>query len=185
MKFTQIASRASLLVGIMGFAGTLFAGSIPISGQAGDNFYSIQLRGISFDAGGENVAVTIYDYTDDFGAFGSITITNTDTSAVVFSNVYDNSCLCFGVGSYTDEATFELAPGNYSVTESAHEFSSASVLFGGTTEASAGYFNGAPDPSFNTDFSIPATVPEPASSALIVLGMGALGIWRRKAVHCA
>lgn len=189
MTPTQVAVRLSLLAGFMGLAGTLTAGPIgvPITGQDGCCFYSVQLRGVSFDANGENVAVTTWDYTDDFSAYASITITDTDTSAIVFSDTYDNACNCYGIGGYTDQAFFELPFGNYSVNEYGWEFSQAAVLYGSTVESAGGYFyNESAD--FTGDFTVTAGTagtPEPASAALIVLGLGAFGVFRRKAAHRA
>jgi hypothetical protein len=189
MTFTQIAVRLSLLAGFMGFAGTLFAGPIgvPVTGQDGCCFYSIQLRGVSFDANGENVAVTTWDYTDDTSAYGSITITDTDTSATVFSNTYYNACDCYGAGVFTDQALFELAPGNYSVNEYGYEYSQAAVFYGSTIESAGGWWNGG-SADFTQSFTVTAATaatPEPASAALIVLGLGAFGVFRRKAAHRA
>jgi len=171
-----------LLVGLLAFSGLVFAEDVPIAAQASGGFYSIQLRGTSVDSGGENVAVTLYDNTDDTSAFASITITDTDTSTVAYANTFDNNCLCFGVNSLTDVATFELAPGDYSVTETAHEYSEASVFYGSTNEASAGWFYNVPDPTYTTDFTVTAATPEPASFALLGAGLTFLGFRARKLI---
>ncbi len=129
----MISSRIVLLVCLLSMGGLLFAGtitSVPIADQKADGFWGLQFRGVSFDASGENVAVTLWVNTGDSAANGAITVTNTDTSTVVFSQNYWNTSGYFGLQYLDDVAAFHLSPGNYSVTLTAREFSRASVIYG-------------------------------------------------------
>jgi hypothetical protein len=129
----------------------------------------------------EQVEVDVYDSTDDNTAYLSLDITDVTTSTTLFNQTYDNTCVCFGVGSLTDEADFTLPYADLlQITETGYEFTRADVIYGSTVEDAEGWFYTPNPASFSTEVSITSPTPEPASIILTALGVVGFIFYRRR-----
>lgn len=116
------------------------------------SFYSLQLRGISKDCTSELVEVYVYDMTYDSSAYGSITITDLDTSTVLFSKTYGDCGTYDSPGSLAD--TFNLPVNKpLKIDYSGEEFSRAAFLLGNEVVAAGGSWNGV-YPTYSTVITI-------------------------------
>ncbi|TPQ28349.1 autotransporter domain-containing protein [Methylomonas koyamae] len=136
------------------------AAALPDSAPVSSEFYSLQLYGLGFEAGGQRAGVHIYDHTFDAAAFGFLSIVNANTSQTIFSRTYGD------YGNFTTAGTFSenfllpyATPLNISIN--GREFSNMSILIGGQVVASGGSFNGQ-FPSYSTSLTI--TEPDPQAN---------------------
>lgn len=133
------------------------AASLPTAPQTSAEFYSLQLRGLNFEAGGQLAEVFIYDDTFDAAAFGSISIVNADTQQSVFSANYGDYGGFQNPGTFSESFLLPYAT-PLNITISGQEFSNMSIIYGGQSVASGGTFNGQ-FPSFNTSLTIDDPLP--------------------------
>jgi len=169
MKSRMLLLVAAPLLGIL-VAGTVFA-AVPFSTQRSLSFYSMQLRGVSFAPGGQNVEIFVYDQTFDGAAFGSITITDLSTSTVLFSNTYGSYGDFNNPGTFAETVTLPYDT-PLQIDMAGQEFSNMRILFGDEVVASGGTANGI-FPSFSRTVVL---VPEPTVQLSLLAGLGALGI---------
>jgi hypothetical protein len=120
------------------FAADLSA--VPMAPRTELAFYSLQLRGISKDCSSELVEVYVYDMTDDSSAYGSITITDLDTSTVLFSKTYGDYGYYDSPGSAADTFTLPINK-PLKIDYSGQEFSRAAFLLGNEVMAAGGWWN--------------------------------------------
>lgn len=133
------------------------AEALPTASQISAEFYSLQLRGLTFEAGGQLAEVFIYDDTFDAAAFGSISIVNANTQQTVFSASYGDYGVFESPGTFSESFLLPYAtPLNISI--SGQEFSNMSIIYGGQTVASGGTFN-SQFPSFSTNLTIDNPLP--------------------------
>ncbi|MCQ8105824.1 autotransporter domain-containing protein [Methylomonas sp. SURF-2] len=133
------------------------AGSLPTAAQVSAEFYSLQLRGLTFEAGGQLAEVFVYDDTFDAAAFGAISIVNANTQQTVFSASYGNYGGFESPGTFSESFLLPYAtPLNISI--SGQEFSNMSIIYGDQTVASGGTFN-SQFPSFSTSLTIDNPLP--------------------------
>lgn len=130
------------------------AASLPTAPQTSAEFYSLQLRGLTFESGGQLAEVFIYDDTFDSAAFGSISIVNANTQQSVFSASYGDYGGFQSPGTFSESFLLPYAtPLNISI--SGQEFSNMAIIYGSQTVASGGTFN-SQFPSFATTLTIDA-----------------------------
>lgn len=124
------------------------ADGIPIAGREFYSFYTLQLRGVSYEPTGQSVEVYVFDMTYDNSAYGQITITDISTSSVLFDKTYGN------LGNYGSpgEAINTLTlPYNtpLAIDISGKEFSRMGIIIGSETVAAAGWYNTPDDVTYN------------------------------------
>lgn len=128
-------------------------GAVPMAPRTELSFYSLQLRGISKDCSSESVEVYVYDMTYDSSAYGSITITDLDTSTVLFSKTYGD-CGTYDYPGFLAD-TFNLPVNKpLKIDYSGEEFSRAAFILGDTVVAAGGSWNGV-YPTYSTVITIP------------------------------
>jgi hypothetical protein len=116
-------------------------GAVPMAPRTELSFYSLQLRGISKDCSSESVEVYVYDMTSDPSAYGSITITDLDTSTVLFSKTYGDLGDYGNPGFAADAFTLPVNK-PLKIDYSGQEFSRAAFLLGADVVAAGGWHNG-------------------------------------------
>lgn len=67
---------------------TTHADFVPFADQIAVNFYSLQLRGISFESEGQFAEVYVAEGTMDPASFGHIRITDLSTQSILFEQTY-------------------------------------------------------------------------------------------------
>lgn len=149
------AAPSVLSIFYVGFFTVLgHAASLPTAPQTSAEFYSLQLRGLTFESGGQLAEVFIYDDTFDSAAFGSISIVNANTQQSVFSASYGDYGGFQSPGTFSESFLLPYAT-PLSISISGQEFSNMAIIYGGQTVASGGTFN-SQFPSFATTLTIDA-----------------------------
>ncbi|ATG88780.1 Outer membrane autotransporter barrel domain protein [Methylomonas koyamae] len=132
--------------------------ALPDSAPVSSEFYSLQLYGIGFEAGGQRAGVYIYDHTFDAQAFGFLSIVNANTSQTIFSRTYGDYGTFTTAGTFSENFLLPYAtPLNISIN--GREFSNMSILIGGQVVAAGGSFNGQ-FPSYATTLTIDDPSPQ-------------------------
>lgn len=149
---------SALSICCLGFVTVLgHAASLPTAPQTSAEFYSLQLRGLTFEAGGQLAEVFVYDDTFDSAAFGSISIVNANTQQSVFSATYGDYGGFQSPGTFSQSFLLPYAT-PLSISINGQEFSNMSIIYGSQTVASGGTFN-SQFPSFATALTIDEPVP--------------------------
>ncbi|BBA32796.1 outer membrane autotransporter barrel domain protein [Methylocaldum marinum] len=137
---------------------------IPFADQIATNFYSLQLRGISFESDGQLAEVHVAEGTMDPASFGHIRITDLSANSVLFEQTYGElggvCCSPQIRGSFAEQLLLPYAT-PLQIDMNGQEFSGMSVLYGDKTVASGGT---AYDqyPSFSTSLTINTNIPPTA-----------------------
>ena len=128
------------------------AEAVPMAPRTELSFYSLQLRGISKDCTSELVEVYVYDMTYDSSAYGSITITDLDTSTVLFSKTYGNCGDYNSPGFLADTLNLPVNK-PLKIDYSGEEFSRAAFILGDEVVAAGGSWNGV-YPTYSTVITV-------------------------------
>lgn len=171
-------------------------GSATIDRAQSDNFsnFVITLPSISFTTAGTINAWNVY--VNNSGALGLLILRDSAGSPTVVQSVYQNS-LVSGLNHFDLGSPLGVSAGDYLgiwMGSSKVDFDNSSAASGYTGDGSyasmpvvgtmlttsGGIFR---DYSINVDFTADGVVPEPASIALLCLGLGALGMARRRAQY--
>jgi hypothetical protein len=164
---------ACLSLGTASFAETAQAGEIPIAPQTAgaSNYYTLQLRGVSFGPSGEDVQAFIDDPIPEPATDRGLLLITADAGATVLVNQRFGAY--FGSTGTTYIQDFLLpynTPLHISMEDQAY-VAGAALVYGSNVVASAapGSFTEAPFPTFATDVTITRpNVPEPASAGLML-----------------
>lgn len=145
---------------LLGFvAESVRADALPFVPQVSAEFYSLQLRGLSFQSGGQLAEVFVYDDTFDSSAFGAISIINASTQQTVFARTYGDYGVYQNAGTFAESFLLPYSvPLNISIN--GQEFSNMSIIYGNQTVASGGWAN-----SQFSSFARTLTITPPAPQA--------------------
>lgn len=147
---------------------------IPLVDREFADHYSLQLRGLSFEADGELCEIYVYDSTNDSSAFGEITITNVDLGSTVFSKKYDNLPFDFNNRGGYGEAVLLPYNTNLEININGQEFSHFTVFLGADIVAHGSAYHGEHPDWTGTAY----IVPEPTT--ILLLGLGSLVFIRKR-----
>ena len=142
-----------------------YADFVPFADQIATNFYSLQLRGISFESEGQRAEVYVTEGTMDQASFGHIRITDLNTESILFEQTYGElggvCCSPQIRGSFAQQLVLPYAT-PLQVDMNGQEFSGMSVIYGNTVVASGGTFN-SQFPSFSTTVTVNTNAPPSAA----------------------
>ncbi|WP_162144361.1 autotransporter domain-containing protein [Methylocaldum szegediense] len=143
---------------------TTHADFVPFADQIAVNFYSLQLRGISFESEGQFAEVYVAEGTMDPASFGHIRITDLSTQSILFEQTYgDLGGVCCSPqirGSFAQQLVLPYAT-PLQIDMNGQEFSGMSILYGDTVVASGRSVDNV-FPSFSTSLTINTNIPPTA-----------------------
>jgi hypothetical protein len=126
---------------------------IPLSDRVQGDYYTMQLRGLSFIPAGQYCEIYIYDHTYDNSAYGEIVISDKNTGQTILSQRYGDCGSWVTPGDYAESII--LPCNNYIyISMRGQEFSNMNIYFGDQLMASGGT-SGGQYPSWQTDVCIP------------------------------
>lgn len=143
---------------------------VPFADQIATNFYSLQLRGLSFESEGQLAEVYVAEGTMDPASFGHIRITDLNTQSILFEQTYGElggvCCSPQIRQSFAQQLVLPYAT-PLQIDMNGQEFSGMSVLYGNTTVASGGTFNNQ-FPSFSTSLTINKVPPTATDDSVTI-----------------
>ncbi|GEM_PF-1920767 len=166
-RFCGIAAALWLALGQT----AAYADFVPFADQIATNFYSLQLRGISFESEGQLAEVYVAEGTMDPASFGHIRITDLSANSILFEQTYgDLGGICCSPqirGSFAQQLVLPYAT-PLQIDMNGQEFSGMSVLYGNTVVASGRTFDNQ-FPSFSTSLTINTNVPPTATDDSVAI----------------